>query len=367
MSSRKNLRAHEREVETRAAQILVVGPFPGTSGGIGTMMGHLDETLSSRSQLAFVDPGSTGHRRGWRFLCALISILTHRKSFDLAHINLSSNGSFYRKVLLAMALLAVGKPYIIHLHGSEFRQFYDKSPKLVQLSCRLMMRKASSVLVLGREWKKFVVESLTCQPGHVHILPNAVPGPDSVPNREGFGGNILFTGRVGRRKGVPELLEAVRQMPADVDWTLTLAGDVTDDEVRKMVVESPERVISTGWLSQSRLRDVLQQNSIFVLPSHAEGLPLSLLDAMAWGLAPVVTDVGSVTDVITDGKDGILVKVGDAESIRAALLELISDPARASELGNAARLRWEDGYSMKAYRDRLDDVYDDILKGLKLS
>ena len=367
MSSQLNRRVHGREDKTGVVQVLVVGPFPGTSGGIGTMMGHLSETRSTRSQLTFVDPGSTGDRRVWRFMCVLASILVRRSTLDLAHINLSSNGSFYRKVVLAMALLVVKKPYIIHLHGSEFRQFYAKSPKVVQLFCRLMMRKATSVLVLGREWKNFVVEALTCQPGHVHILPNAVPGPVAVPERAGQGGKILFTGRVGKRKGVPELLEAVRGLPADHDWTLTLAGDVTDDEVRKMVAEAPESVISTGWLSQRKLKDVLQQNSIFVLPSHAEGLPLALLDAMAWGLAPVVTDVGSVTDVITDGKDGVLVKVGDAASIRAALLELVADPARATALGNAARLRWEDGYSMKAYRDRLDDVYDASLKRLEVS
>lgn len=344
-------------------RVLVLGPFPGTSGGIGTMMTHLSGTESKRSRLTFLDPGSTGKWRGWSFIRAIAWILAQRGTYDAAHINLSSRGSCYRKIILSWALRVTRKPYLVHLHGSEFREFYDKSSKSVQVLCRKMMTQAARVLVLGHDWKQFVVRTLECDQEVSVILPNAVPGPAALPNRSGLESNILFTGRLGKRKGVPELLDAVRGMPAKPSWSLTLAGDVVDDELLAMLRDVPPAVKTVGWLSQIELQDVLKASSIFVLPSHAEGLPLSLLDAMAWGLAPIVTDVGSISDVVTDGENAVLVEVGNPTSIRAALLTLISDPALTKRIGTAARLKWESGYSMTAYRDRLDDVYEACLKG----
>lgn len=327
------------------------------------MMSHLRATVSERSLLTFRDAGSTGKWRLWSFVQALIWVVAGRNTYDVAHINLSSNGSCYRKIVLAWGVRLARRPYLVHLHGSEFREFYARSSSLVQHLCRAMMKHASTVLVLGRAWQSFVTEEVGCSSDASVILPNAVPGPVELPDRTANSGNVLFTGRIGKRKGIPELLEAVRDLPDQESWSLRLAGDVTDHEVQGMLDRAPGRVTSLGWLSQTQLRDVLSSSSIFVLPSHAEGLPLSLLDAMAWGLAPIVTEAGSIGDVVVDGEDSLIVKAGSVASIRSALLELIADPALAARLGSAARLKWESGYSISSYRERLDDVYESCSKG----
>lgn len=344
-------------------RVLVLGPAPGTAGGIGTMMGHLRATNSERSVLTFRDPGSTGGRRLWAFVQAFAWVVAGGNTYDVAHINLSSNGSFYRKLVLSWGVRLAGRPYLVHLHGSEFREFYARLSPLTQKLCGVMLKKSSRVLVLGRAWQSFVTNEIGCSSDASVILPNAVPGPTEVPDRTKISGNILFTGRLGKRKGIPELLDAVRELPELEKWSLTLAGDVTDDEVQDMLEKAPARVTSLGWLSQAQLREVLSSSSIFVLPSHAEGLPLSLLDAMAWGLAPIVTEVGSIGDVVVDGEDSLLIEAGSVASIRTALLELISNPALAGRLGSAARLKWEAGYSIGSYRERLDDVYESCSKG----
>lgn len=344
-------------------RVLVLGPAPGTAGGIGTMMGHLRATISERSVLMFRDAGSTGERRLWSFVQAVAWVIARRNTYDVAHINLSSNGSCYRKIILSWGVRLARRPYLVHLHGSEFREFYARSSPIIQKLTQGMMKNASRVLVLGRTWRSFVTEEIGCSSDVAVILPNAVPGPPELPDRTTISGNILFTGRIGKRKGIPELLEAVRDLPEAANWSLALAGDVTDDEVQSMLERAPARVTPLGWLSQAELRDVLGSSSIFVLPSHAEGLPLSLLDAMAWGLAPIVTEAGSIGDVVVDREDSLLIKAGSISSIRAALIELIANPALAARLGSAARLKWESTYSIGPYRERLDDVYESCSKG----
>nr|WP_251040001.1 glycosyltransferase family 4 protein [Arthrobacter sp. ISL-72] len=225
------------------------------------------------------------------------------------------------------------------------------------------MRHSRKVLVLGSAWRDFVTQELGCNPDASVILANAVPGPQTIPVRPQVPTNILFTGRIGKRKGILELLDAVGRLPQSSNWTLALAGDVTEDDIALMLDDAPENVTVLGWLSQDELKDVLHKSSIFVLPSHAEGLPLSLLDAMAWGLAPVVTAVGSIEDVVVHREDSLIVDVGDVVSICESLNELILNPALVEELGSAARSKWELGYSISDYRERLDNVYDLCLEG----
>lgn len=328
------------------------------------MMEHLRSTSSNLTALTFIDVGSTGHHRLRRFLTTLVLLVAQRKSYDLVHMNVSSRGSCYRKAIFAHVLRLVGKSYILHLHGSEFREFYAASHSLIKILCRSMFRNAQRVLVLGRAWERFAVDELTCSADKVCVLPNAVPGPAAVPIRSKNETKILFTGRIGRRKGIPELLEAIRSMPHDLPpIQLLLAGDVVDDDLRELLHDVPSNVEVLGWLSQEELGKVLSDCSIFVLPSYAEGLPLSLLDAMAWGLAPVVSDVGSIGDVVTNRKNCLLIKPGDSACVREALWELIHDPALLGALGAAARVSWENGYSIGTYRERLDGIYLDSVKG----
>lgn len=217
---------------------------------------------------------------------------------------------------------------------------------------------AARVIVLGETWAEFVARDLDVQQERIVVLPNAVPGPSRLPMRAAPV-RVVFAGRVGRGKGAPELLEAWSRISAGRDAVLVLAGDLDDpDGSIRAAVDRAERVELTGWLDAGALQEQLRRAQILVLPSRAENLPLSLLEGMAWGLAPVVTPVGAVPEVILDGENGVLVPVGEVTALARGLAELIDDDARRQRIAAAARTTWERGYSMDGYRQRFDDIIE---------
>jgi glycosyltransferase involved in cell wall biosynthesis len=92
-----------------------------------------------------------------------------------------------------------------------------------------------------------------------------------------------------------------------------------------------------GWLDPAAKAAELAAADVFVLPSHDEGLPMALLEAMAWGLVPVVSTAGAMGEVVRDGANGLIVRAGDPADIEAALRRVVSDDALRAELSQAAR------------------------------
>ncbi|MFC3481114.1 glycosyltransferase family 4 protein [Kocuria carniphila] len=343
--------------------VIVMGPRPDSAGGIGVMMGHLSRSRSDKTQVHFVESGGAPGARLGRLAAfgkALLTCWGPVPEDSAFHVNISTRGSTWRKLILTGALRVRRRPYILHLHGGRYREFYRDLPAPLASAVRSMFRNAGGVVVLGSVWKAFVTEVMGVTAEKVHVIANAVPGPAEVPGDRAEP-VVLFTGKVTRAKGVIELLKAWKSLPDNIRTRLVLAGDLhdPDGEISRLLKDAPA-VTTTGWLSGTELDEQLSAASILVLPSHAENLPLSLLDGMAWGLAPVATDVGSVAEVVLDGETGWIVPVNDAETLAHVLESLLLDPTKREALAHAARDRWEEFYDIAQYRDRLDEVYEQV-------
>lgn len=343
--------------------VIVMGPRPDSAGGIGVMMGHLSRSSSDKTQLHFVESGGAPGPRIGRLVAfgkALLTCWGPVPDEPVFHVNISTRGSTWRKLLLTGVLRARRRPYILHLHGGRYREFFRDLPAPIATVVRSMFRNAGGVVVLGSVWKTFITGVMGVAAEKVHVIPNAVPGPDEVPGDRAEP-LVLFTGKVTRAKGVVELLEAWESLPGNIRTRLVLAGDLHDPDggIARLLRDTPA-VTTTGWLTGPELEELLADASILVLPSHAENLPLSLLDGMAWGLSPVATDVGSVAEVIKDGESGWIVPVKDPEALAHVLESLLLDPTKREALAHAARDRWEELYDIARYRDRLDEVYRQV-------
>src|SRR5690606_20382816 len=112
-----------------------------------------------------------------------------------------------------------------------------------------------------------------------------------------------------------------------LQWTATIAGDGEVDTYRRRAeaLGLGSRVTFPGWVDGEQVAALLKESNILVLPSRVENLPLSLLEGMGYALCPVVTPVGAVEDVIRNGENGLLVPVGDAGALAAALARVCAD------------------------------------------
>jgi glycosyltransferase involved in cell wall biosynthesis len=302
------------------------------------------------------------------YLAAFLGRLIGRTALgrvDLVHINLSSDGSARRKAIVGKVAQRLGVPYVIHLHGSRFRTFFDDASPQVQASAQTLIGGASRVIVLGQVWRDFIAARVPAARDRIVILPNA---SDAMPDVAGASGpgplRILFLGRVGARKGVPELVEALHAL-SDVDgWRAVIAGDGDVAETRQRIetLGLSSRVDVPGWVGPDEARALLRSSHILVLPSFDENLPMSVIEGMSAGLAIIATPVGAVEDIVRDGETGLLVPPGDAAALADALRRAVTDAALRTRLGASGRDFHRQNLDMADYVGRLAAIWSEAIR-----
>jgi glycosyltransferase involved in cell wall biosynthesis len=344
---------------------------PGLEGGIDRLFEHLNLDAHRSPEIDLFLFRTHGKLIKSLFLFGFRLLhfiyLCASGSIDLCHINVASKGSTLRKVIFSLICRMTGTRYLLHLHGGMYREFFGGLPRPLKYLVRSMFRHADRIITLGRVWQTYIVQELGVAPDKVLVLPNGVPGPrepEGLDRQKSVPPRILFLGRLGDMKGVPELVRALASPDLkDLAWDATLAGDGEVEKYRKEIgaLGLGDRVAVPGWLGAEDTRSLLSQSSILALPSHIENLPLSVLEGMAYQLCPVVTPVGAVPDVIRDGENGLIVPVNDPAALAHALVDLLQHPEKRREMAAKARRDFEQKYDIHDYLRRLESVYSGIL------
>jgi glycosyltransferase involved in cell wall biosynthesis len=181
---------------------------------------------------------------------------------------------------------------------------------------------------------------------------------------------IVFLGRLSKRKGVDELLDALAHpRMKGLSWKAVLAGDGPIDEYRRRAAELglSDLVEMPGWLSARATKALCARAGILVLPSYAEGMAMAMIEGLAHGLPVVTTRVGAHEEVITDGQNGIFVRVGDPDDLAAGLANLIKHPELRSRLSAAARANYLKRFSMTSYMAAMQRIYTSMSRTHRLA
>ncbi|TNE75252.1 MAG: glycosyltransferase family 1 protein [Gammaproteobacteria bacterium] len=173
---------------------------------------------------------------------------------------------------------------------------------------------------------------------------------------------VCCTGRNSPRKGFDDLIHAMNHLPGDANVHLLLVGDVIDnEEIRALVDESPfaDRIHFTGYRNDAPA--IAAASDVFVLPSKdREGLPRAVIEAMAYGVAPVVTGVGGMPELVENEVSGLVVEPKDPAALAAAIARLIRDRGLAHRLGQAARARIADHFHTSQTVQETGDLYKSL-------
>ncbi len=301
-----------------------------------------------------------------RALCAYTAVLA-TSPVELVHVHAAMRGSFWRKAIFAAIARRFGVPVVLHLHGSEMKDFYAAQPALVKRMIVGQLEAASRVLVLSQSWRRFVAE--IAPRAKTAVAPNYVDVPDAPPVRARPAREILFLGLVGERKGVFDLLKAFALARADnseIELTIGGAGAIERARSEAQRLGVAGHVDFRGWVGPQEREALLARADIFALPSRNEGLPMSVLEAMARGLPVIATPVGGLPELIEDGVNGILVPPGDAEALARAILKLAGDQASREALGRAARETILARHSAGVVLPALEEVYAQARKAQAL-
>ncbi len=303
-------------------------------------------------------------------LCALrLAARAATGRAGLVHLHMAADGSVLRKLLLARLAALFRLPVIVHVHGSRFEAFVRALRPVLRAALGRALARADRVIALGPSGRAILTHELSLDPSRIVVMPNAIPlGPEPDGNNPGQSGEecrIAFLGRVGARKGMPELLAALAALDRPgLAWHATIAGDgeVAAFRARAASLELDRRVTFTGWLEQDAAAALLARSDLLVLPSRHEGQPIAILEAMAAGLPVIASAVGAIPDLIRDGVNGLLVAPGEANGLARTLERLVADPSLRRRLGRAARATVVAGHDIDAACRSLQSLYAALIR-----
>lgn len=348
--------------------VLMLGPSPESMGGMATVEKNILDAIRQRGDRAvFISTYEEGGRLK-KLAIAAAAYLSYKRELskcDLVHVHMASRGSYKRKKVFMQAAFKRNIPVLLHLHGSEFSVWYDTECSEDQRrDIRMTFNRCARVIALSNEWRDFLLSREICSPELVSILHNAVDIPKD--NSTDYSkNNVLFMGRLGERKSPDVLLRAAAKvLPKHPDACFIFGGDgdVSAYEQLARDLGIIDSCLFIGWAKGAKKEEAFRGASIFCLPSKNEGMPMSVLEAMSYGLATIATPVGGVPQVISDGVDGLLFPVDDVDTLVGELDLLMSDKAHKARIGKRGRARIEEAFSLDVFIEQIISIYNEVCK-----
>ena len=290
-------------------------------------------------------------------------------------------------VLELFRLLRLGRPRIVHVNSAKAAALGRVAAWLARVPIRVYTVHGWAFLAhggpaaAGYRWVERVLRRLTtvticvsenerraglaahaCDEATTVVIRNGVDPTRSRPDRPPTDRpRLVMVGRLQAPKDPLTLVRALATLHG-VDFEALLVGDgperaAVEEEVRRFGIESTVRLLG----ERSDVPELLGTAEIFVLSTRSEGLPLSILEAMAAGLPVVASNVGGVPELVIDGETGLLVPAGDPRSLAAAIERLLEDQSLARRLGEAGRSRVAEHFDLGAVRQAHFDLYSDLL------
>ena len=258
-----------------------------------------------------------------------------------------------RDIPLLMGLRAARRPAVLQLHGSQPEALLRKGRPLFKLASRLLVGAASAVLVLSSEekraWERFrprtpvyVVKNPYCGLSGGATTAEAGPGGPQTP-RTADSPIVLFVGRLLIFKGVMDLVEAAQRVAAahpELPFQIVMAGDGPEAPAITALAEKlgiGGKVLLEGHLTPQALGALYRQATLFALPSHLEGFPTVIAEAMDAGLPIVTTAIRGAVDYLEEGVNALLVPPGEPARLAEAIARLLTDPDLRGRMGEANR------------------------------
>lgn len=359
--------------------VLMLGTSPEMRGGVAAVVAVLrDSGLFEYARVRYVVTHVDGGR--WRKLGTFVGatfqvvrvLLTGEVSVVHAHV--SANGSFWRKAFLLWVARRFRVATIFHLHDGNFERYAARGfgGGLLRRCIRHTLQASDVVIVLSERSARWMQQF--SPRSRVRVIGNPVRLPAhqrGVGDRRQAGeavGQILFLGMICEAKGSFDLLKAFAAFRSRVSgWRLIVGGN---GEVDRFLLQAEHLGVRAdidflGWISGTDKERTLSSADIFVLPSYTEGMPVSLLEAMAYGSAVVATPVGGVPDMMTPDRHGLWIEPGNIDDLAATLERLAGSPELRASLGAAARRHVLTNYSAETAMAKILVAYSEALLGAR--
>ena len=285
--------------------------------------------------------------------------------FSTAQVFHSNTALNLKSIVRDLALLAVarllGKKTVLHLHGGRYLE--KKAPPIVAIAIRCLFRTSDHIVVLSSTEKQLLATKYAEAEHKVSYVYNSVH-LEPLDRSSGFTApiKVAFIGRLVFIKGLGTYVAVARQFPQ------SLASFVVygDGPLRDFVTSESDKYVGltyAGVFSPSERQRVFSQIDVVVLPSvEGEGMPMVILEAMASGVIPIATSIGSIPEIVASGERGLVVEPGDVVAIKDAITKLCSSQGLFSEMQKACRKFAESNFNDEINSQKILEIYRGLVK-----
>ncbi len=353
-------------------KVVLFGPSLDAVSGVSTHVRMLFASDLARDyELLHFQVGSEGRREGalqkiMRFTLSPFQLVLFlvRTGAEVVHLNASlDQKAYWRDLVYAMVARALGRRVVSQIHGGAMPQDFFRSNAILTWVLRRFLVKSDVVTVLSSA--ELAAYRAFDERIRVHLVPNAI-------DPAGFAGcvrthntnaplKLVYVGRLVRAKGLFEVIEAMRELKrAGREFSLSIAGDGPDQ--RALMEFSKRAGLGDSIRFLGRVLDADKwrlwfDSDVFVFPSYMEGLPYSLLEAMAAGCVPITTPVAAIPDVMRNRVHGLFIPVRNASALALAVAQLDDDRAGLRQMAEEARRRALEHYTLTRLADDFRKLY----------
>jgi len=370
-------------INDRKIKLLFVGAFPPrenviVGGMVTSCRALIQSSLATRLNLDLLDSTQISNPPPNVFIRSLFAIRRlciffwrfERKKPDAVLLFVSSGASVIEKGLLSWYVRLRGKSALLFPRGGALIQTCVDS-KFQCALIKIAFGGADNILCQGPTWQKFAVNILKFEINKSPIVPNwtASKAMLKVGDERNYSTSVggitfLFVGWLDEKKGVLDLLAACKQLVISRKFRLDLVGEGDVSKIARDLVQSyglTDSVQFHGWLHGEQLEQRYREANVFVLPSYAEGLPNSMIEAMAAKLPVVVTAVGNIPDVIDHGVTGWLVSPKNVSELAEALAKMIDNPILLRTMAKAGQTKARTDFSVEPAVEKLISAIQDAV------
>lgn len=350
--------------------VLMIGVDKKSVGGMLTVVENYtnDEEFIKKTHLTYIPTVTNSSKlvKVLFFIKALLKIIfiiIHKK-IDIIHIHMAEKGSVFREGLVLVIGKTLGCKTIIHMHGATIEDWYIKQKSCVKKLIRKIFNSADRILVLGYVWKKFM-DTLIEDESKTIVLYNAVKVPEhNHYNTKAT--HIIFLGLLLQRKGIDDLLKSVAQIKEKLPEYIKVklyGSDLTGDIKEKIKKLQLDNVIEyCGWLTEDKKQECFSNTLINILPSYNEGLPMSILETMAYGIPNITTNIAAIPEAITNEKEGILINPGDINGLSDGILKIVYDSDIRKKYSQNSYSRAKTEFNLNIHIDKIYSIYLELLR-----
>ena len=343
-------------------KVLVIATSRKTRGGITSVVKAYEKSpLWDKFHCKWIET----HRDGGAFtklsylLKGFLQFLLCVPFYDIIHIHTSEPPSALRKVLFMAVSKMLGKKVIVHFHSFSVDTTIKSKYQNVY---RYLFGKADVVLVLSKYWQDELCRTFGFKDNKIKVLYNPCTTEVSskvYPKRK----QILYAGTVNARKGYADMIKAFAQI-ADryPDWSIVFAGNGEIEEGKALASQLgiAKQTVFLGWVRGEEKDKAFKEASIFCLPSYAEGFPMGVLDAWAYGLPVITTPVGGIPDIAIDGKNCLLFNPGDVDILAKQMDKMMSSEELRKLVASESNELAKGIFSVEKVIERLGNIYQNL-------